>query len=630
MDESKTVAHMSIPQETHTTTKQNNTISDPLFGIIKGNSRLERYQEFSNKIIGSIWKNNSQDKFGFDYWRSQHFDGGNKKAMLFKVHQMKDPGDLSVQDFEKFVNHIGSADYIRVRVIPSDFTSSQLQHIPVGGSCVLETWAMKIIHELLSIKKDDLNSTELKSKVERYILQITQMAPTMTHISGGVLGGQDDLIHLIESDMWTSLLQKWGIPENEAIGLVDSAYSRINESLTRRSKLININSEVHSVNFDSLNLKKSVREWLHSMGMEWKENFRLMEVLYTYLGEHQFENLTSALKSKLKLNGLSLRQKVGISRLLSYNTHTRMKQIDHLTVAEVMEIPQEEALKPIDAPVSKSKYENSHATGEDRYNYKCIVKMIRWVQSTNTPNTRRVGFADMPYGNQIAHQERNMGSIVKGKPGTQGYFNSLNDVLNSPTRLHHNNISEHLKYLESFLIDYCSEKKQLISKRMLFNQQLIEILKGQNKISLEKKLLYKKKYEREKEMFEQAGLESKHAQLDKKAVPIKAELTNINNRIKNLTKHHPFPLNKNPFVMHAFNFMWDSDFCSFLIKCVGIQNKRDSLQSEDNTMKIYMSDVSIKEMLGLMKKIYPKIKSYYLYIYGYSEYPVKLRNTRLF
>ncbi|MBI3620166.1 hypothetical protein HY214_03435 [Candidatus Roizmanbacteria bacterium] len=121
-----------------------------------------------------------------------------------------------------------------------------------------------------------------------------------------------------------------------------------------------------------------------------------------------------------------------------------------------------------------------------------------------------------------------------------------------------------------------------------------------------------------------------------------------------LGKHPLFPLHDNPYIHHAMQFLWDSDFVKFMIKAVEIQTKLSEgraqiaqqiaelrspngssgvddkktsadLTNEENRLKAGSNE----EMRGLMASIFPKLEAYILYLYGRIDYPEAVRNSRV-
>lgn len=193
-----------------------------------------------------------------------------------------------------------------------------------------------------------------------------------------------------------------------------------------------------------------------------------------------------------------------------------------------------------------------------------------------------VGFADLPsFGNEVAHESRNVGINFKGKPGDPEFIQSVESQLTHPARLHRQNVDAHLAFLKSYFnnADRTQSRQTLIQEMSCLHNQ------GQ------------------------------------KSETLNTRINTIRKELSTMSGPSYFPLNDNPFVHHAMQFLWDPDFVIFLRDAVAIQQRR--------TTKSIDRDKSNKQMGQLISKIYPKLESYINYLYGRISYPEKIRNTMI-
>ena len=113
-----------------------------------------------------------------------------------------------------------------------------------------------------------------------FVIKAILSAPTITHISGAMLGGYDYGVHYWETDMWRERVEReYGINHDEALTLVEEAYQRIHNAVQRRSRLINPRSVIINVNFDELDLNLAIEQWLAQLGLD-PNDHRVLEVIY--------------------------------------------------------------------------------------------------------------------------------------------------------------------------------------------------------------------------------------------------------------------------------------------------------------------------------------------------------------
>jgi len=734
-------------------------ILDPLEGIIEGESRLKRYINFVTDVLGKIWVEAGPGEFTDDFYRSTRYDRRfndiDQNAWVSGYTQFsplaRDPRNLTEREFQNFVDNLGTLDYVRLRSVPPQLLIPGLLVASVGGSCALETNSVHTVNEIkayivglrqrIETGVNEIDRHELEPEIKRYqslmqdfVRKVILAAPTITHISGAMLGGYNYGVHYWETDMWRERIEmEYGIPHDEAVTLVDEAYQRIHEAVQRRSLLINPESAILAVNFDEFALSSAVEQWLSQLGLD-SNNHRVLEVIYTYVGPNQLELLKQVLSRRLKSGKLNKIETKAIKVLIASDFHVRGKQIDHLRWGS-MDLPKEVimGLREMDKE-EKEKFDNDYA-------YRMGIVIMRWVYQANVDESTRsvaAGFTDLPtFNSEVQHEERSVGFKFKGVPGTAEFIESVNQQLTNPARLNRFNLDIHLKALQQYSLDTTGQKKVLSQKMIQLQEQLLPlekkvkqareslrkvgskiekykanikiqqtvlelvkylsgekglvslkdlqdiagIIKNQRSKSLENarrkqaenaarltveertdleglpdlikaletvehgeqpiisskglvqlnKLVdtAEKVIEENKKIIKEKELEESKA----KAEVVETEriwqensqswlrLQNIKDQLSELGKYNPFPLTDNPFIHHAMQFLWDSDFVVFLKEAVKIQEGR--LHSEVS------KDEAVARMKNLVGQIYPKLEAYLKYLYGQIDYPTEFRFSQI-
>lgn len=434
-------------------------IPDPLEGVIEGETRHERYVNFVNNVIGHIWPNeqNSGD-WGRDLWRLPRRDTGDIGASPNFVPTALDPLKLYGDSFEHMVQQLGSPEYVRVRMVSPELMREGTIPLPTGGTCVAaETFAMRTMSEVSAGVENGTAPKEMLTDLARTYVE---MAPTMTHISGGLtVTGQEAAVHFWESDMWIDRLTQWGLPRDEARQRVLAAYERTHEAIARKARLINPDAQLIAVDFDELDIPAGIHEWFGTMDMEWDPSTRVFEVLYTYLGPGMTDRVQTALRRKLETDSLSTEQRDAVQKLLRANRSTRHKQIDHMDWAG-QGIPMEVVTGMRDFT------EDERVRYEEEYPFRAGFTAFRWTHTHSInggmPQTALVGGIDLPYGTTIAHENREMGVAVSSLIEPE-YWEQVDAAVNNPARLHRRNVPDHFLYLEEFLRD--PNEKAKLGKR---------------------------------------------------------------------------------------------------------------------------------------------------------------------
>lgn len=777
-----------------TETKFKSSVPDPLEGVIEGENRHARYVNFRLNFLGKIWPNdNRSGEYGSEMWRTYRHNASdidkNKQDEWEVKHDLVgtekyysdfspysvDPILLSEKEFENVVENVGTPDYPRITMVSRQLAEPNTKIIPTGGSCVHESWAVRSTKNLSELLEKDPDKL-VPQYLANYARRVLEMAPTITHISGAILGGHDAGVHYDETDMWAEKITEFGVPKDESVRSVRAAYQRINEAVKRKSQLINPNAQMVNVDFDELNMKEGLRDWMNNVG-EYNPQHRIFEVIYTYQGPDVLDRLRGALRRKLEVDGHNPEYNEAVSRLLQAENHARLKQVDHNRwEGEALPHPVmtgtmtiEEYICILPETTEKEKQEKQRLRDMFLDNPKpiltqglSVMQEIHVRHSNGDANTLMVGFADLPsFGNAVQHKSRDVGMRFAGEPGTQEFLDSVEQTLNTPERLNRTNIDSHLEYLRSYTVDQTERKKGLVERKKQLNQSikpheqainatrserkkngdkveryeqtiaehhavadfasyLVSFGQGEPQTPEQKAQAEKLKFRLKKSLVEieekEARGEELHAKdqlelielpevikilevaeqgekpvvsevgekrltkladdekrsaenviplrneaqiqyssLDQKVQELESEesyqatkrqIRTIDAELKQSGRSY-FPLSENPFVHHAMQFLWDSDFVSFLAQATRYQealtvarNQTNDQGVETNTAtqtkngrkekEIEVRSTYNEKMRVLMAKIYPKLEVYINYLYGRTECPTEMRNSRLF
>lgn len=486
-------------------------IPDALEGIIEGNTRYERYVGFVDNTLSKIWPNSpSSGEYGDDFHRPDRWDRGDISGYTSFSPTGRDMRNLTPEEFEIAVQNLGTPDYIRVRSIPKQLLDETASPLHVGGSCVLETNAMRTLADIRAyIEELSVDPQKNKEEIDRYqklmrdfVRGMISHAPTITHISGAMLGGQDVSVHLNESDMWEERIrEEFGLAVDEAHREVARVYSDINDIVTRRTKLINPGATVFTVNFNELPLAVSIKNWFDVLGIPYDPKFRIAEVMYTYVGPRQLDLLKQAVfeqskndQSEGKLTGEEARAAV---QIMGTNFHVREKQVDHLRWGS-MNLPKDVIIGRRELTIEEKE------KMEDDVAYRNGVLLMQDVYGRSTQGiaaTVCVGFADLPaQGNNVQHESRDVGFKFTGRPGEPEFLASVESHLNSPARLHRDNVDRHLAYLMSFTVDVNDSRNRLIASKNKLLGEVNPVSKAQGEAERKLQKLKSKIKDYESEM----------------------------------------------------------------------------------------------------------------------------------
>lgn len=381
------------------------------------------------------WPYTERSSFSKDVWRSlTNNSSGIFQSGLNMMPCSTAPYSLLKNEFEKFQNIISSDDFLRVNTIDPIINTSNKTYMHVGGSCAIETGLVILI-----------NLTENSPKRIENILEAADIAPTFTHISGATLGGNNISVHLLETELWIQQLTSWGVKKEEAKIKVEGAFERIAKAVQKRSELINPDSNILNIDYKDIKTEEATLKWSRQFEVNYNDDARLLQVLYTYLGDSLSENIFSAIKRNEFKNYASRPTQNIVEAINPEFIPMRTKQVDHLNASPLLEIPLTEIAKNINEPITFP--ERLKRNPSSSFRYSSVLKMLRWnyYESINNKNHNVLsGFIDIPFGDKPAHQKVDWRTDMKG-------LNRLESSISSIYRLNNKNIYQHFELLEEFL-----------------------------------------------------------------------------------------------------------------------------------------------------------------------------------
>ncbi len=368
------------------------------------------------------------------------------KAYLLLQPAPHAPESFTTDGFDHLVGHVGP-DVWRMRCVDQRFASNHMVVLPLGGSCAIETWGMRIIEGVRQREPDRL--AEVADR-------ILAMGPTFTHATGAMLTGAPISVHFRETGLWAQRLAEWGV--DGAIDKTHTAYDGIQAAVERRARLVNPDATVLGIDFNELALREGpIERWFADMDFPYDPSFGIAEVLYTYTGPELF-NLVMG----------RIRDRVNPAALARFTHVARLKQVDHCDWESA-----------VDALGKKAILNGGNLPDDATYPLRAGVRVGRWIREQwgNTPSLVS-GFFDTPFDNQPLH----MVPYLPGGP-------SVDDQLGNPMRLHAGNVDAHLVWLETYLEermegDYAVRAVELTDRRRERQELTRKITKHRERVPM--------------------------------------------------------------------------------------------------------------------------------------------------
>ncbi|HBP88918.1 MAG TPA: hypothetical protein DD706_14625 [Nitrospiraceae bacterium] len=334
-------------------------------------------------------------------------------------------------------------DLMRANIISANLIETDYQPLVAGGACILETWATRLLDK--PILK---NNPGLRKEVLHLLLQ---NAPYYSHVTGTMIAGSNAEYSLMYDETFPWFLtvydlgKKPGLSQKEwNVGIAEEMckefYDEIYAAIQRRSTMVSNNRlKILRLPFSDLQLEKEghLKSWFLdysvTLPFEFKEffpkhyhgdSFLGAHVRYTYVGPQ----ILSIVKKRISTIGVDLNK---------FDLHVRTKQDDHLTEG-----------KRINRILLKG------IQGEDKgflkkYSNICDLAIYVWhMRNWHKNKNGFIGFTDFSFKGNIVHDTIN---LAKGNNSDPKYEEDLWDLLNSPLRLHKDNVDQHFGYLDKYI-----------------------------------------------------------------------------------------------------------------------------------------------------------------------------------
>jgi hypothetical protein len=334
-------------------------------------------------------------------------------------------------------------DIMRANIISANLLETDHRPLVTGGACILETWATRLLDK--PILK---NNPGLRKKVLHFILQ---KAPYYSHITGTMIAGSNAGYSLMYDETFPWFLavhdlgKQPGLTHSEwNVGIAEELcrvfYDEIYAATQRRSMMVSENGlQILRLPFADLQLEKEGHlmswfvEYSATLPSEFKtflptnydgDSFLGAHVRYTYVGPQ----ILQLVKKRMAARGVDLSR---------FDFHVRTKQDDHLTEGKRVNRILLQGIQGEDKGFL-SKYSNI-----------CDLAIYVWhMQNWHKTQNGFIGFSDLSFKGNIVHDTIN---LVTGDNSNPKNEENLWDLLNSPLRLHKDNVDEHFGYLERYI-----------------------------------------------------------------------------------------------------------------------------------------------------------------------------------
>ena len=417
---------------------------------------LATYREFVN-TVGRLWPMReepaqAQNSTATDFWRVQHGktpEHGDRAYLMFNPEAV-DPLDLTDSDFDTLRQRVGD-DVWRMRAVPPAILKPDEVILPTGGSCAIETAGVRVCQWMKGrVGHADAEKAITEQEMAKRVDVLLESAPTVSHVSGGMLTGASHAVHFVEDGLWTSTVEQLGV--SDASKKVKAAYDRIGKALERRAELVNPEATMDFVSFEELDLPTAVGDWMQEVGITPGENFGLAEVMYTYMGPKILDLTRDALRKQYTSSeGREMPLEVA-----NATRATRLKQMDHNTLAS-MDLPLGHVLR------GESLTEEQAARAEEEYPYRACIAIAKDRKQSAENNPAQVGgFMDLPYGETILHMTPELGRKSAGNEGaaSSDFLVAVDSILEDPKRLTARNIESHYRMLKHLVDPQLAETRK--------------------------------------------------------------------------------------------------------------------------------------------------------------------------
>ncbi len=417
----------------------------------------------------------------FDYFRAiKARDGYNKwlKGKQLSKEEMKSyftssinpvrGEELTSKQYQRLQQMYGSST-IKISMIDENLkrwlekSGESEKILSTGGACALESIDTKRIIEL---------SKTNPNLIKKYIEEIFLRFPTWTQITGALIPSKVSIFY-DETFPWHLKISDYGIRNAEL--KTQRVYDRIFFTLQRFAKLHNPQNIVLRLPFISLNLaeEEKLKKWFDSYKYYIGEiessygfskghydpdkNYKAW-IEYTYFGPE----ILNIAKEKIK------QQYPGVyktNNLEASSIHVRGKQIDHFDVERLNLWMHKVWLGGAEGDKQIKKLLGNPIHRE-------VIAMYSWARDSlkELDSIGSAGFLDFNYKGKLVHEDR-LFTLKELRHLTPKLL--MDELIDSPLRLHSRNLPDVLKLLQRFKNPYSvSFSKQIILSLTTLNNQL--------------------------------------------------------------------------------------------------------------------------------------------------------------
>lgn len=454
----------------------------------------ETYLEIQ-KGIGNVLSEYPKSHAYFDYFRAvKAREGYNKwqKGETLTKDEIKSyftssinplrGEELTAKQYQRLQQMYG-ASTVKISMIDGNLkrwlenSKDSEKILSTGGACVLESIDTKRIIEL---------SQNNPSLTKKYIEEMFLRYPTWTQITGALIPSKVSIFY-DETFPWHLKMSDYGIRNAQL--KTQRVYDRIFFTLQRFAKLHNPQNIVLRLPFIYLNLAEedTLKKWFETYkkyiveietsygfskgSYDPDKNYKAW-IEYTYFGP---EILTIA-KDKIKQQYPRVYR---TNNLEAASIHVRGKQIDHFDIERLNLWMHKVWLSSAKGDKQTQKLLANPMQRE-------IVAMYEWARDSlkDEDSIGSAGFLDFNYKGKLTHEDRLFTVKELYKLSSKQLINELTD---SPLRLHSRNLSDVLKLLQRFKNPYSvSFSKQIILSLTSLNNK---INKKEHKISMLKNFI---------------------------------------------------------------------------------------------------------------------------------------------
>lgn len=350
--------------------------------------------------------------------------------------------ELDTSKLSRLINLYGP-DIMRANIISANLLEANYRPLVTGGACILETWATRLLDK--PILK---TNPGLRREVLHFLLQ---HAPYYSHVTGTMIAGSHTEYSLMYDETFPWCLAVYdlgkqpGLTDKEwNVGMAEEIckefYDEIYAATQRRSMMVAGNgSRILRLPFGDLQLEKEghLRSWFleysANLPPEFKtflptnyhgDSFLGAHVRYTYVGPQ----ILKIVQERMATFGVDLSK---------FDSHVRTKQDDHLTEG-----------KRINRILLKGLQKEDRGF-LNKYSNICDLAIYFWhMQNWHKNQNGFIGFTDLSFKGNIVHDTINLATGGNSDPKNE---EGLWDLLNSPLRLHKDNVAQHFEYLNKYI-----------------------------------------------------------------------------------------------------------------------------------------------------------------------------------